>query len=455
MDFTLRILPFIFLFLLSCTHLSAPTRQLASLDTTDSFTQLALWETTANGAGERSAELFDLEHYEIPLRYLSQDLAEGLDPRIRDSLIFEKDGEAYVRWVVNPEDTVWRYDIEEFLRAKNLSAEYHTYFKGHLTASRSVLVHNPANGAKFSLKVSTNMTAGIWRDKRQGWDDAKQIRQISDMAKTVTEKMKLTTAVFMEEPMAMGIPELEQAFVVRSLNDVPENKFFYLPAFSAIHEAEGARIAKLNGAENIADFWNENLNRPLARALAEFAAYTGFTYDSPHSQNFLVELDLNYKPTGRIVLRDFGDSYLSPDFIENTVHRELLLSWPRHNIMTNHFNMSIGLTNGNTTPEWLKDSIADWGDDFFDEFEEKFSKITGVSLENLQSRRIGEHSNFDYAFHKGYFRKKYLIGDPSWKEFFKQAPCFSGAPIDIERCNSISIKNRIDLSCSTLLYFLL
>ncbi|HRP08704.1 MAG TPA: 3'-5' exonuclease, partial [Gemmatimonadales bacterium] len=59
-----------------------------------------------------------------------------------------------------------------------------------------------------------------------------------------------------------------------------------------------------------AAFWNEHYNKPLARAIAEFAAITGMSYDSPHSQNFLVELDAGNRPTGRIVLRDFGDATL-------------------------------------------------------------------------------------------------------------------------------------------------
>lgn len=260
-----------FLLVSACAQFS---RQYSSFDSVpNTVRQLVEWETRANAAivGERSSETFDLYHYEIPLRLVKKDFAENLDSQVKESLVFTRDGEEYVRWLVNPEDTKWHQQVADFLTSHGVDSELKTTLKGHLTASRSLIAFNPDNGASFSVKVSTNQTGGNWKDKKQTWDDAKQIRKISDWINEVTHNMRTDTLIIMDEPLAMGIEELDQGLIVRSLNNVPEGEVYYLPGFSALHSTEGRRIAELNGASDVAAFWNQHYNRPLARALAEFS----------------------------------------------------------------------------------------------------------------------------------------------------------------------------------------
>ena len=266
--------------------------------------QLVTWETKANAVAIRSSEIFNLNHYEIPLDMLSSDFANDLSPDIRDSLIFEKNGESYVRWLINPEDTKWHLEVKKMLLESGIDSTEHSYLKGYLTASRSMIAFNPENGAAFSVKVSTNNTGGNWKDKKQTWDDANQIRKISDWVKDTLKKMDTKNLVIMDEPLGLGIDSLDQGLIVRNLNDVPTGKHYYLPGFSALHTTEGKLLAQLNGSSDVVKFWEDNYVRPLAKAMAEFSALTGVYYDSPHSQNFMIELDENKKPTGRVVLRD-------------------------------------------------------------------------------------------------------------------------------------------------------
>ena len=121
--------------------------------------------------------------------------------------------------------------------------------------------------------------------------------------------------IYLDEPAVFGIKALDQGMIIRMLGELPSRGKHYIPGFSVLHEEEGKHIAKLNGSDDPAEFWKEHYIKPLGRGIAELFAMTGLAYDSPHSQNFLVELDNNFKPTGKIVFRDLGDSYAAQELL--------------------------------------------------------------------------------------------------------------------------------------------
>ena len=299
----------------------------------ETVAQLIEWETQGNAVSERSPAPFAVQHYEVPLSMLEQDFAKNLDPRVRKSLIFTKNGEDYVRWVINPEDTKWHLELQRHLISRGLDARPKKFFTGYLTASRSMIVEDPNGTIAFSIKVSTNQTGGHWKDKKQPIDDARQVRMVSDYVDETAERMKFKYLVIQNEPLLLGLKDVDQALLVRSLADLTDNKVYYLPGFSAVHGSVGREIALKNGSTDPAKFWNEHYNKALANALAEMAARFGITYDSPHSQNFLVELDKNFKPTGRIVVRDFGDSYAMEEWFQALGQLDFLKRWEQDNIV--------------------------------------------------------------------------------------------------------------------------
>ncbi len=433
-----------FLLISACSQFSG--RNLSSENIPDTVKQLVEWETRANAAivGERSSETFDLYHYEIPLRLLKQDFAHGLDEKVRESLVFTRDGEEYVRWLVNPEDTKWHLQVAEFLSRHGVQAELKTVLKGHLTASRSLIAFNPENGVSFSVKVSTNQTGGNWKDKKQTWDDAKQIRKISDWINEVTHTMRTDTLIIMDEPLALGIEELDQGLIVRSLNDVPEGEVYYLPGFSALHSSEGRKIAEMNGATDVAAFWNQHYNLPLARALAEFSAYTGVYYDSPHSQNFMIELDSEFRPTGKVVLRDFGDAYVLDEFVKNTDFKKVAEIWERDNVAHMKLKTAVGLLHGNAHPDWIDvATYKAWGEEFYSEYEKLFSEITGVPVDELKTVTMGSSGGFSYHY------KHYATQSEAWLRYIEYANCLSGRThtVSQKECLEFFKSRQLPTSC--------
>lgn len=405
--------------------------------------QLVKWETGANAVSKRSSDLIRVEHYEIPLKLLTADFEKSMDPALRDSIIFVKNGEKHVRWLINPEDSKWHLEVKAFLDKHKIDSSPKRFFDGYLTASRSMILVNPDNGATFSLKVSTDKTGGKWTDKKQTWTDAVQVRNMNKYVSSTLPNMQTEKLVIMDEPLAMGIKELDQAMIMRSLGDLPADDHYYLPAFSALHEKVGDDIAKLNGSKNTVQFWEKNLVEPIAHAMAEYFAFTGAWYDSPHAQNFLIELDRDMKPTGRVVMRDLGDAFLLEEFIKNTRFSHIAKDWDPKNLVKESVATGIGLLHGNEAPGWMFAlEYKEYGWSFYRSFEKKFSELTGIPLAELQKTDSKEA-------HMSYTRKNYPLTSESWKKFFRFAACMNGEPVTLkgEKCPDYMLKKHRKVDC--------
>lgn len=374
------------------------------------------FETQANGAGIRSNEGVPMPHYEIPLKFLKQQREVNLSNSIYNSLVFEKNGERYVRWVINPEDTRWHQDVEAFLSKNKLPIVKGSYFTGFQTASRSYIVVDPTNGAEFSIKSSTNITGGDWRDKKQEFEDGFDIMLVSDLLKRIQARESFKYVIIMQEPLTFGIKDIDQSIVVRELAGLSKAKDrFYLPGFSALHEQVGREIASKNGSDNPAQFWKDNYAIPLARAAAELTAKTGIWYDSPHSQNFLIELDSNLRPTGKIVLRDLGDVYLNRPILKALGEEKILNKFSDTSNIKDHLNIAFGPLHGNNAPSWMsKKSYNEWFESFSSEFRTKYSEMTGIHSVTPGSMSMYSYFNVDVDFSNKEFS--------SYLSQMKQAP---------------------------------
>jgi hypothetical protein len=255
--------------------------------------KLIHYETKANAVSLRDSNAIPMPHFEIPLELLELDFAKRLSPEIRNELIFRKDNKDYVRWILNPEDTVWFLEVQKEFKKNGLDLEKKFYFTGYKTASRSYIVEDPRKTVQFSVKSSTNVTGGKWADKKQPVGEAIDSRLNADFLSDIQAQLKFDHIVILDEPAIIKITAIDQAMVIRDLaelNNQASNKI-YVPGFSVLHDEVGREIALKNGSNNPEEFWREHYIKAVGTALGEFAARTGMQFDSPHSQNFLVELD--------------------------------------------------------------------------------------------------------------------------------------------------------------------
>jgi hypothetical protein len=375
--------------------------------------ELVDYETRANAASKRSNQPVKIEHYEIPYELVEKEISERTPKDVLDSLVFERSGKKLLRWVINPEDTRWHNEVKAWLERQGVKVVKGQHFIGYKTASRSYIVMDPNTEVSYSIKVSTNVTGGLWRDKKQTWADASQIKMAADYVATMTSSNRAEHFIVMDEPVVFGIKALDQGMVIRMLSGMTRNNMHYIPGFSALHEVEGKYLAKLNGSSNPREFWLENYIKPLARATAELAVKTGLAYDSPHSQNFLIELDQNFRPTGRIVFRDLGDLYANSEFFKAIGNEEFLKRWEAGNVLKGFIPIGQGVLHGNEKPSWISEAQYNaYGKTYFLELEKEISRLTGIPIEQLLA-------DGPYRRNGNYFTKSYVLDKPGWKLYLK------------------------------------
>ncbi len=378
--------------------------------------QLVHWETKSNNRYVRSEEEFKIKHFEIPLRLLEKNMSPDAPGQLNQSLFFEKNGETYVRWIINPEDTRWYLEVEKFLKDNNVDTTTHEYFLAHLTASRSIILEDPNSGYTFSAKVSTDHTGGKWTEKKMYYKDAVDIRKISDLVRERVATNYTENIVPLYEPLLLGIPSLDQGMMIRDLGELNEGKVYYLPAFAALAQSVGVDIAKQNGSDKPVAFWNEHYMKSIGKALAQYASAMGATYDSPHSQNFLIELDENMKPTGRIVLRDLADIYLMKEFYTNINRQDLIESYTKErNVQAGRIPVIFGPLQGGHAPSWINYRSYDfWLESFFESFNQEFSRITNIPLAELTESKLSLDTYGDGS-------RELKTTSEAWRRFFESA----------------------------------
>lgn len=268
-------------------------------------------ETQANPAGERSNRPLHVEHLEIPLKNLKTDFSESLDEKIRNSLIFTKNSELYVRWILNPEDTQYNDELRQSLRERHIIYFEGKHFIGYLTSSRSLVVQDPNSEVIFSVKSSTNDTGGSWKKKKETVRAAQAARFISDYLSDNEKLQKNDNIGVVKETLAFYDQISDQAMIVRQydfFNDSSQKVL--IPLFSVFHESFGRKLALNAGYDNPEAYWFHVLGKKFGPFIVKLFLKFGIMLNSPHGQNFLLELNKGGVPTGNLFIRDFADSRL-------------------------------------------------------------------------------------------------------------------------------------------------
>lgn len=331
-------------------------------------------------SSSRTGQPIRLEHIDVPIELLSENVGLDLRKEILESLVFEKNRKKYVRWIFNPEDTQYK---DEFLKsvesATGIAPEVQSRFVGYLTASRSVVVQDPINQAIFSLKASTNKTGGNWNNKKMTAKAALISRAFSDFIARNKKQDNLKTFVALTEPLAFISEATDQSFTIRDYPIFKNKTLRAVPFFSALDATYGKEFAKNHSSEDPTSYWRKHLTEPWGRAMAEALSHYGFYPNSAHSQDFLVELDSRGEPTGRIYVRDIMDSDGEQLILEARNANEVLNIYKtteKISAWSGKIYMKAIPFNGQEPPPWLNETTFMQG--FISSFNDLYEKITGV-----------------------------------------------------------------------------
>lgn len=286
----------------------------------DAFEQFLRWEERAGiqRYGE-STQFFPLEMSEAPLSQVQVEVAASGAGEVAELFLRNQS----VLWPRHP------FNQHVFTAFRN-SPVVETW-AGRLTASRSMVVWDRRRGLAFSVKTGTNYPhrTELQQAKLKSEEDVENALLRSNYMRRLDGEQggAPRDLIFLHEVMTMLVPETAtgaghtaRGVVVRDLTPLLDGHY-YLPAFSI--QYVGRDIARTLG-EDFATLWKQGYADLLGRSKARLLLYYGLQMETPNTQNMLIQLDRNLRPTGKLVFRDMSDSIAVSPLMEAMNQHELL-----------------------------------------------------------------------------------------------------------------------------------
>lgn len=293
---------------------------------------------------------------------LITDMASYLPEDIKGYFLSSQNNKTYVKFYFHPYDQSQKHEVLSYLVNNDIPFTHHQsgQLQAFSTASKSLIAFDKETGRSFSLKTSTMGTVqGVTEYERRPYPTrwSYLVRRISDLY--YQRKITLRYIDIGWEPLALGIPFIDQSNSVRLMEDVSAGTRQQFSGFVFNDRMEARKIAKNAGMDFI-PFWTKAF-KIKGRAMAEMSLKLGFLMTSNHAQNFRWELDANNQLTGKIVLIDLSDVSPLLKVQQALGNDDFLDKWKKYVSDTNpiiddgylHFsNFFRGDHNSSIEPEW-------------------------------------------------------------------------------------------------------
>ena len=379
---------------------------------------------------------FNLKYLIIPKDLIAIE-GSGLNKELQNLLYEDAD---HVRWFIHPNDNKLFEYIVDHLKKNNLSTKIHKLnLVADMTESRSSFLQNlsPNNSNQYSLRLSFTDGAGPWRGTETGGldngynvsynkmiadEDALWAQYISDKSKTIES----ANSAIKIQPEALTVtfkkgPKM--AFSIRDISEFADQSKRFIPGFASYHDKFGSIFATLNDEENSSDYWARTEGNQRGAASADLLLDHKIVMGSAHSQNYVTEMDELYRPTGRLLLRDSGDSFVAPGmeiFYESEELEKMKKAFPswiklpeQASILEKHI-IPVG-------GSWIhgaqglavhitEDEIKLFQNEFIDGFIKRLSERTGINVDKLKTMVKGAE------FKNGYYYALIDSKNDIWQE---------------------------------------
>ncbi|MDB9786522.1 hypothetical protein OAB57_00305 [Bacteriovoracaceae bacterium] len=411
------------------------------------------FERKGNPAIRKDGSEFDLgvfmpKYFLVPMELIDTHRAEPeVFTDIENALIVTKKNQMkYLRWFVNPDDRKYVETMGQFLKKEGYDHSLHIYpgeqldeQLGYRSASRSSLIVPVEKNLKpFFYKSSTNNTAGHWSDKKVNGNQVRKAVISTQLSNRVRwDYIPDSNLVTFKEPVGYVIEDsilnqhgLDQGIVFRDFGEYGnDDRRQLIPGFTIIHETMGPEIAAKNSkhknANKPSEYWKEFYAIPFGKASADFIFLHQLQVSSNHSQQYLIQIDKNFRPKKEFFFRDFNDSDYLTSMWTSPVHKEFRRQWMIDYSATK-LEFVFGLFKGSELPSWMKGyRVDDWAKASLQAFEKRFSHNLGVSVRDLKASRMSCSMNMGNTINR-YRTCSYNLNDPIFEKWVKAADCFKG-----------------------------
>lgn len=258
--------------------------------------QLRRWEQISNTKRwEKPTEQIDIEYIELDLDQVNiRDI--GASEELK-KLLFVKD-ENKIRWYRHPLNTASSVPY----RAHNANGSV----KAEFSASRSIFIDTTNESYTFKLPTDRpHPSAAAQPGKADLKNDSILSIRRSEFVNEIDKKIGAHPSLkVLTEVISVSDKRTGNGFSIRDLRPLQDGNY-YMPGFSIPYA--GRMIAEFIG-EDFEVLWGRIYAKGLGEAKAELLLRYGLQMKTPNAQNWLIQLDQNLKPTGKIIIRDLADS---------------------------------------------------------------------------------------------------------------------------------------------------
>jgi len=180
--------------------------------------------------------------------------------------------------------------------------------------SRSFFFRQSTSGTTniWSIKAPTNFVRADAKIREPRANMSTHLNQSRNHMELIRDKDKNSAwsskHVLIKDSLIVQDEETKNGYLVRDYREIFEDEsLLWVPLASLPFFAE--TLAKLNKM-HLPDFYATVLAKPFGELMAELLIKYGMQLETPHGQNILVAFDRDLKPTGKLALRDLGDSLL-------------------------------------------------------------------------------------------------------------------------------------------------
>lgn len=252
------------------------------------------------------------------------------------------------------------------------------------TASRSLAVILGKD--VFTLKMPTDHPHGPFGEKQKSKATVKEDIQdgINRMVyiEKVDQEIGVDPQLILAKEVAMVSDKATgEGYLFRDISFMNDGNY-YLPALSIPYA--GRKIAEFNKMQPEL-FWKEHYAKLLGRAKAKLLLRYGLQMETPNSQNMLIQLDKNLKPTGVLVFRDISDTMLVRGVAkalgeEQTLRKDEALNVENTDGVAPYWKNSVWKFDQAGPDSLSRDLLEDWGRAHNQAFKKEIEKALGIDL---------------------------------------------------------------------------
>lgn len=241
-------------------------------------------------------------------------------------------------------------------------------------ASRTVTIE--IDGDLMGLKLPTDHPFGsdgaTQESKASMQEDVLLARKRSEVVEKIDRELgQDDTLTILKYAAVVKDKKSGNGFVLRDLRPMQDGSY-YLPAHQI--PSIGKEIAKKNNVDFV-EFWGKNWAERLGEVQAKTLIRYGIESEATNPQNYLIQLDNNFRPTGKIFYRDITDSnfngsvaraiglseYVTFDEQNKIPVSSALVGWERNYSLTWLFEKNpSGFDTQNITPAWRQQHIQSY-----------------------------------------------------------------------------------------------